>query len=663
MKIPLKLLLAASALSILTACGNNTTSSSTESSAGTLNSSSPSSSIPVAQSVDAYRPPESSTTPESPMKARDLSAAPTATNIALGAPLDGRTAAARKNNETTAEDHMGKPLQIGFGRDVPQTNTASATNQVLKWQATASGGQVAAINFSSTGAKGIRIGLLITQLPASATLRFYAKGDATAFEVKGAEVLAVLAKNVASGDTSNDARTYWSPVLKTNNGTVEIEIPAGVNTNDILVSVPIISHLFMSMSEAQTISAQATYSDGSNSGLTCQVNVKCMTPLPAASDAVAWLVFNQTAGGAYFCSGTLLNDNLNSRTPYVLTANHCISTQTYASTLYTEFKYRALTCGATEAETGEYFPTATTGAALLYTAYGTDSTLLRLYGTPSTNVLYAGWDATTAPTTALPVTSIHHPRGDQQRISSGSITSFHTRSATNTNAFPEATQATSTILGVTYTSGIVEGGSSGGGVFKDSSTTNPIVIGQLYGGLQGVCNTSTTNSPQFTVYGRFDVAYNAGMSDWLVQGVKTVTQLYNASTGVHYYTIGVTDANNVASANAGYSNQGSSFKASTVPAAGLSPVYRFLNTANGTYFYTISEKERAAVATNTPRMRYDGIVWYANATAAAGTAPLYRAFNTITGSQFFTLNSTTRASFIAANPQFKTDGIGYYVQP
>jgi lysyl endopeptidase len=654
MKISIKLLLAACTLSILTACGNNTSNTQVDATTdkGAIAVATTQASAPL--TVDAFRPPESTTAPESPMKARDQSAAPTATNIAMGAPQDSLTAAARKNNETVAADHMGKPLQIGFGREVAQTTNPSATNQVLKWQATATGGQVAAINFSSAGAKGIRIGLLITQLPASATLRFYAKGDTKAYEVKGAEVLAVIAKNVASGDTSNDARTYWSPVLKTNN-------PVGVNTNDIQVSVPIISHLFMSMSEAQTISAFATYSGGSNLGLACQVDVTCTSPLPAASDAVASLVYNQSGGFANICSGTLLNDSLNSGTPYILTANHCISTQTFASTLYTEFKYRSLACN--NAATGEYFPTTTTGAALLYTAYGTDSTLLRMYGTPSTNVLYAGWDATTAPTTALPVTSIHHPRGDQQRISSGSITSFHTRDATNPDVFPGAAQANATILGVTYTSGIVEPGSSGGGVFKNSNTANPIIIGQLYGGQQAICNSPTTNNPQFTVYGRFDVAYNAGMSDWLTQGVKTVTQLYNASTGVHYYTISITDANNVANANAGYSNQGSSFKASTVPAAGLSPVYRFFNTANGTYFYTISEKERAAVATNTLRMRYDGIVWYAYATAAAGTVPLYSSFNKTTGSQYFTTSLTVRSNLIAANPQFITDGIAFYVTP
>jgi lysyl endopeptidase len=322
------------------------------------------------------------------------------------------------------------------------------------------------------------------------------------------------------------------------------------------------------------------------------------------------------------------------------------------------FKYRSTTCN--DGTSGEYYTMANNfaGADLLYTAYGTDSTLLKLRSVPNVaGILYAGWDATTAPTVATSVHSIHHPKGDQQRLSRGTITSYSIRDATNENSFWNSNVASGTILDVTVSTGLTEGGSSGSGLFKGTDA-NPQVIGQLYGGSAPACGT-----PKYNVYGRFDVAYNAGMSDWLTQGVKTVSQLYNASTGVHYYTIGVTDANNVTSSNPAYSNQGGSFKASTVPAAGLSPVHRFFDTINGTTFYTISEKERAAVATNTPRMRYDGIVWYANATSVVGTVPLYRALNTITGSQFFTLNSATRTTFIAANPQFKTDGIAFYVQP
>jgi lysyl endopeptidase len=670
MKTALKLFFALSILAMLTACGSNTSDTQADPITGKSAFAVAATQAALALAVDAYRPPASSISPESPLKPRDLSVAPIATNIALGAPQDSLTTTARKNNETAADDHMGKPLQIGFGRDVAQTATALATNQVLKWQATKSGGQVAAINFSSTGAKGMRVGVLVDKLPAAATLRFYAKGEASAFEIKGANVLAVLAANLASGDKSNEGRTFWSPVIKANNGTLEIEIPVGTDTNAVQVSIPIISHFFMSSSEAQTISTQSTYDGnnpnrtGNNSTETCQIDVTCITPstpaLPAASDAVAWLIFNRSGGYANICSGTLLNDNINSATPYLLTANHCISTQTTASTLYTEFKYRSLACN--NAVTGEYYPTTPDGASLLYTAAATDSTLLKLNASPSTSVLYAGWDATVAPATSTVVHSIHHPQGDQQRLSRGSVVDYWLRSGTT--GMSSSNISAGTILGISQSAGNTEPGSSGSGLFKGTDA-NPVLIGQLFGRLIG--NTpadSCLDAAEKRIYGRFDVAYNAGMSDWLNQGIKNVTQFYNTATGIHYYAYGVTDSSVFSAANQAYSNQGTAYKVSSFQTAGLSPVHKFYNTSNGTYFYTISEKERAAVASNTPRMRYDGVVWYASATlTGANSLTVYSAFNKATGSQFFTTSLTARNNLIAANSQFIADGIAFYVAP
>lgn len=653
MKTNYKLYIAACALALLSACGNNSTS--TESAITTVAlTGNPAGNAPVAPklAVDAYTPPASSQQPVSPMKARNMRTAPPATHIALGAPLASMAAKANAG--------AGKPFQIGFGRDVAQTATATATRQVLQWHTTETGGQVAAINFNSTGAKGLRIGLLVTQLPASATLRFYAKGAATAHEVKGAKILGILAANLAAGDKSDAGRTYWGPVVEGIDATVEIELPPGVATGAVDVAIPSVSHMFMSMKEGSAIAPLATYAAPNHpKSLSCQVDVSCTAPLPAASNAVLWLLFQEN-GSSYICSGTVLSNTANNGIPYVLTANHCISNQTVASTLYSESNYRSASCDATS---GNYFATDGTSAALLYTAYNTDSTLLRLNGTLPAGVLYAGWDATTVAAVNTTITGIHHPYGDAQRLSRGVVDGYYTRVvAAGVERFELSDAANSTILSVNLTTGIVQPGSSGSGLFKGADS-NPQLVGMLYGGVAAACETPTTSKPQATVYGRFDVAFNAGMSDWLTQGVKTVAQLYNASTGVHYYTIGVTDASNVVSANVGYSNQGSSFTASSVPAAGLSPVHRFFNTSNGTYFYTISEKERAAVAANTPRMRNDGVVWYASATAAAGTVPLYSAFNSATGSQFFTTSSAALSSLIAANPQFKTDGIAFYVAP
>ena len=655
MKTSLRLLLATGLLSILTACGNNTTSSASVASPN-MSSGSPLGNAPseIAQSVDAYKPPVNAQQADSPMKARDLSVAPSATHIALGAPVASQAATANQ----AASSGAGKPFIIGFGRDVAQTGTASATKQVLKWQATAAGGQVAAINFNSSGAKGLRIGLLVTQLPASATLRFYAKGAATAYEVTGAEVLRILATNLAAGDKSDAGRTYWGPVLEGTNATLEIELPAGVGADAVDVSVPSVSHLFMSLKEGSEVAPQATYSWG-NDGLSCQVDVSCTTPLPAASHAVVWLAFS-VGSGTGMCSGTLLNNSANNGIPYVLTASHCLSDQTTASSLYTETRYRSSSCNATS---GNYYPTSSTGATLLYTAYNTDSTLLRLYGTPAAGALFAGWDATTLPALNTPVLNIHHPKADAQRLSRGSVVEYLTRNPNVSTNFSISTAANSTILGVALTVGLTESGSSGSGLFKGTDA-NPQLIGQLFGGQLASC----ANNPVYNVYGRFDVAFKAGMSTWLSPTApapnpnrQPVYRFYNTQLNVYFYTIYATERDSIL---ATLSNvlvyEGIAFYTSPTAAAGFSPVYRFRNNTNGAYLYTISLTEYNSILQNYPQFVYEGIAWYAEPSNAAGGLPLYR-FLTST-SHIYTAYESERLAILANYPSFKFEGTSYYIR-
>jgi lysyl endopeptidase len=397
--------------------------------------------------------------------------------------------------------------------------------------------------------------------------------------------------------------------------------------------------------------------------LSCQVDVSCTTPLPAASNAVIWLVYINN-GGTYICSGTVLNNTASDGTPYVLTANHCISSQTVASTLYSEFNYRSASCNATS---GNYFPINGTSAALLYTAYNTDTTLLRLNGALPAGVLFAGWDASTAPAINTTISGIHHPRGDAQRLSRGAVNGYYTRSTDTTNPnmanlFNDATAANSTILAVSLTSGIVEPGSSGSGLFKGANN-NPQLIGQLYGGQSAVCSTTTTSAPQFTVYGRFDVAFAAGMSTWLSPNRNPVYRFYNTLAGTHFYTSNGAEKNIVLTQYPHFSYEGVSFYAYPAQASNLKPVHRFYNTSLNVHFYTISDSERAAVVASLPQMRYEGIAWYADATPVAGTIPLYRFYNTQKGVHFYTVSSSERDSVIANLPQMRNEGIAYYVLP
>jgi lysyl endopeptidase len=654
----LKLLFTSCLVSVLAACGNNTDSAAAAKAAADTGFSK--TSVSTTLTANAFTPAATAgATPDSPTKPRDLSAAPTAAVVNLGAPTAAQSAPAQKSSSNPKQ---AMRLQVGFSRQVAQTATIAATQGVLNWAATPSGGKVAAISFTSTDAKSTRLGLLVTQLPETATLRFYAKGAAQAYEFSGKEVNEVLAKNLAAGDKTDAGRTYWGPVIEGIESTLEIELPAGVATSAVQVSVPKLSHIFISdETAAQLLIQPQTVSFGG--AKVCQVDISCTTPLPAVSNAINQIRFIDPLDGLpYTCSATLINDSINSGSMYVLTANHCVDTQTAATSISTLLFYRSNCASGGSSSTG-YGPRAT----MLYTAFSTDSTLLKFYPNTSgysplnNGAILAGWDATTPPAANIVVTNIHHPRGDAQRISIGTMTSNVVRDVLGD--FYYTSQAVGTFLEVVLTNGLVEPGSSGSALFKDL-TTNPKVIGQLWGGFEGFCSSNTTNNPQQVFYGRFDKAYAAGMSDWLNPvGNKPVSRFYNTLTGTHFYTIAASETTMLQTYFPSYSFEGTPFKASVQPVAGLSPVHRFYNLNLGVHFYTILESERAFVAANLPQMRYEGIAWYAQPAAGGSTIPLYRFYNRDRGVHFYTVSLAERDSVIANLKQMNYEGIAYYVLP
>lgn len=123
-------------------------------------------------------------------------------------------------------------------------------------------------------------------------------------------------------------------------------------------------------------------------------------------------------GGSYLCTGTLMNERQASYTPYFLTANHCISTQTVASTMETRWFYRSPTCNSGTLQSSSVRRTG--GAKLLYATGDTDTAFMLLNEAPPTGVRFAGW--TPSPmASGTSIVGLHHPRGDLLKISFGTI--------------------------------------------------------------------------------------------------------------------------------------------------------------------------------------------------------------------------------------------------
>ena len=391
----------------------------------------------------------------------------------------------------------GMPLKVGFGRDMAGLTSNLETASALEWERRPAGALVAAVDVSSTSAASLRAAIRVENLPATALLRVQAPGSDEIFEVSGEDINAALARNLEAGEKGPDARLYWSPLIEGDAMSIEVQLAPGTDPLDLRISIPQLSHLVTSAAKDFTVVEKSSSS--------CEIDAMCsVSTWGSQMNAVARMVFS-SGGGTYICTGTLLADQDSAgSTPYFLSANHCISTQTSASSLTTYWFYRSSACNSTTI--GPYKQLAG-GAALLYASTETDTSFMRLNATPPAGAVYAGWFAGATPGVGTLATALHHPQGDWLKISNGRVNGYLTCAAPTSNGFTcdSASSSGSTFYDIGWTTGITEPGSSGSGLFRSDG----VLIGQLYGG-SGDCTT-----PGDDVYGRFDVAYNASLKSWL----------------------------------------------------------------------------------------------------------------------------------------------------
>ena len=397
----------------------------------------------------------------------------------------------------------GQPLEIGQARDVAATASASATAALLQWHATAQGTQVAALRFVSPGAYGVRLGVWVQALPAGAVLRSYGAGGA-ATQISAAQLQAMAQRNAEGGASDAEAHTWWSPDFAAPETTLEIEIPAGTDPAAVRIAVPRLSHY--TIDAAHWESAAATTTKAAGDAGACNRDAICTPEYLDQSRAVARMSFTRSNGKSYWCTGTLMNDARNSGTPHFLTANHCISTQSEASSLVTDWFYRASACGTPTTD-----PAArrlTGGATLLSANANTDVSFLRLNDAPPAGAVYAGSYFGTPAAAGTPLVAVHHPAGDRQKISLGTLSSYQ-NCPNGGDLCQTSAPADANFIRLSWQQGVVEQGSSGSAAFLTLQGKR-YVVGQLFRGSSSCSNPQGTDD-----YGRFDVSYRSALSKWL----------------------------------------------------------------------------------------------------------------------------------------------------
>ena len=373
--------------------------------------------------------------------------------VSLAAPQKQKVAV------TTSQEPWG-PVRVGDVREIAEAPRIVTWNRVP-------GGFAARFTVSSDSALGIRARLVLGTVPG-------------AFEVRaqGSDGNRIESMRI-DPELGNEAWTPW-----TEGSSQLVELFSSVLPSADAVSVAAIAHF--------TDSPFTTKAAG-----TCTISTMCSTgdaTIDAAilerKKSIARVLFTDT-GGQFVCTGTLLNSTL-FPAPFLITANHCINNAASAASLSTFWFYEATSCTG-----GGVNPAATQvagGSQIVFNNYNVDSTLVRLNGNLPSGVVFSAWNR--APVSnGTPFVSLSHPSGDTSRLALGSVVN-----QLRIRGRPQDMYA------VNYSTGIIEHGSSGSGIFVLNGSSLE---------LRGVLSATTvTNSPgglsctdldEQGIYGRFEI--------------------------------------------------------------------------------------------------------------------------------------------------------------
>ncbi len=269
---------------------------------------------------------------------------------------------------------------------------------------------------------------------------------------------------------NNKTRELWTPVIMSDDVIIEVTAPEAV-VDQVKLELTQVGQGFRTFS-------QSTLKSGS-----CNVDIAC-------SESRGWekeinSVGVISTGGSKFCTGFMVNNTSNDRTPFFMTAAHCRVTARTAPSLVVYWNYQASKCKGTRDGKLTMFQS---GAEHLATSAKSDFTLVRLLQAPKPEfkVTYAGWDASGR--TGTPAVAIHHPNTDEKAIS------FENDLTTISSYLGQTSPGDQThVRVIDWDLGTTEPGSSGSPLFDK----NHRVIGQLHGG-GAACGNNLSD-----YYGRF----------------------------------------------------------------------------------------------------------------------------------------------------------------
>ncbi|HXO20840.1 MAG TPA: hypothetical protein VOA87_13060 [Thermoanaerobaculia bacterium] len=420
--------------------------------------------------VDESRPPEPPSRVFEAAKGASLSslaalgeaASEAGDRLRAVAEWNARGAVPRRNG---FDRELPAPVAVDLGGDLLARPDGGYRGGILARRA---GDLVWGAQVSVAGAFRLRLHLDRVHLPAGARLWVYG-ADGLSSRPFGAELTG------PGGD-------LWTPSVAGPTVSIEARVPgaalaAGRTSSFRLDRVMEIVRLDPETGEPLTSAADLTVRSTS-----CLKDATCIaestfTNVTNVRHAIA-LIGNVDSSGHFAaeCTGELLNDSDDKTTiPYLLTANHCLSTQAEASTLESFFDDETATCNGATPALGTL--PRVIGATLMATSKNSDFTLLKLAAFPDNKRYLLGWDARVA---SLPEgTKLHqisHPFARPQSYSEGTVELHPRFLCPNEDGAPLNDLTKFVYLQPTFGGTFV--GSSGSAILLDGG----LVVGQLSDG-------------------------------------------------------------------------------------------------------------------------------------------------------------------------------------
>jgi lysyl endopeptidase len=423
--------------------------------------------------------------PRLPSERHDGVAAAPAVPVATAPAVN--TAALRA--EDAERDDRIAPYRYGTTVDTDYRPSRHGT-----WERLPSGHWLWRLRIRSSEAVSVSLGFSSFRLPDGARLyvsdpaRKHVRGPYTGADATGGE--------------------HWTPLVRGDEIVVELTVPARARA-DVDLTIGTLVHGYRSLSPRTGPTAKSG---------TCNLDVACdeADPWRQQVRSVGRYTFEDD-GDTFTCTGALVNNTAQDRTPYFLTAEHCVSSAEVASSMVFYWNYQNSTCrdrgtnqNATETDDDPLDQTST--GAVLRARYGEFHEDGTIAGKPdlvlteveddipsSYNLYFSGWSW--AGDTPQRSVTIHHPAGDGKRISFDEDPSTVTPYGENSGSSDTHLRVGDWELGTT------EGGSSGAPLFN----SNQRIVGVLSGGFAGCGgdgDADDNNEPDW--YGRLADGFQNG---------------------------------------------------------------------------------------------------------------------------------------------------------